>query len=190
MPLHKGHFLISGVTRSGKGQFLRGVIDGYRKKGFPVLFYSSKKAEIMDVGDMVDYSTTDAMEYFDTLKKAAESGKYAGIIAVMDEATDFFESARPQMREIMNSFAAYGVEVFIAVQRAKMVPPNIRNACENIVCFRQRPDDAAYVAEQYGQEFTEAADLMPSYFLARQGGFGEVVRGRSYDDSKGKFQRV
>lgn len=191
MPPHKGNFIIPGVPRSGKGQFVRGLADRYRAAGLPVLFYTSKKAEYVEVKDLVDYATMDAEAFHAKLKEAAESGRFQnGIIAIMDEAVQFFNANKKEMVEIMNEFPAYGVETYVVVQRAKMVPPNIRNACENIVCFRQKPDDAAYLAEQYGNEFLESANLLPSYFIGRVGGFGDVTRGRSYDDSNGSFQRV
>lgn len=191
MALHGGHYLVCGVTRSGKGQFLRGVIERYRKAGVSVLFYTPKLVEFVEVEPMVSKATMDAHEFYLLLKKAAESGKHPnGIVAIIDEATVFFKQARNEMEEIVNQFAAYGVEVYVVVQRAKQVEPNIRNACDNIVCFRQRPDDAAYVADQYGDEFNRAASIGHSHFLARQGAFGELIEGRSYDDSNGKFERV
>jgi DNA helicase HerA-like ATPase len=196
MALHDGHFLVCGLTRSGKGQLMRGMIERRRRAGVPVLYFTPKKAEEIEVRNMVDFCFHDPFAFFRELENCAlhrgdpwAAATYSGAVAIIDEATVFFKQARREMEEILNQFAAYGVEVFVVVQRAKQVEPNIRNACDNIICFRQRPDDAAYVADQYGEEFNDAAKIPASYFLARQGAFGPLIRGRSFDDSRG-FKRV
>ena len=135
---------------------------------------------------MADFRTQSADRFFEETKRAAESG-IGGICAIVDEAMSF---DRNKLVEMMNQFAAYGVEMWLQVQRAKMVPPNIRFAAENCIAFRQKPDDADYLAEQYDSAFKDCSTIEKGVFLQKIGEFGEVRRGRSWAMINGKFQRV
>ena len=131
--LHKGHFLVCGVTRSGKGMLMRRIAQEYRRRGVKVFLYTPRKDEYIDFDGLADFRTQSADRFFEETKRAAESG-IGGICAIVDEAMSF---DRNKLVEMMNQFAAYGVEMWLQVQRAKMVPPNIRFAAENCIAFRQ-----------------------------------------------------
>ena len=144
--LHKGNYLVCGMPRSGKGQLMRGLAERYRRAGLPVLYWSSKEAELIGVKKLVDYCDSDPDAFFAYSEKivkgfwkgAGESRKWIDgqpCVIMIDEGADFQQSNPNELRVILNQWPAYGVEAYVQVQRAKMVPPNVRNACDNCISF-------------------------------------------------------
>lgn len=186
---HKGNGLVAGKTRSGKGQFMRGLVKACRAEGAKAIHYTNKLIEHDGVKSLYDFATMDAAEFYTRLK--AEAFKCEGpILAVIDEAMTFHKSNPNEFVEILNQFAAYGVEVWLQVQRAKMVPPNIREAVENCVCFVQtHPDSAKVLAESFDMEFMDVCGLPKGEFIAKFG-MAQCVRGRSWNVVGGVFKGV
>ncbi len=186
---HKGSGLVAGKTRSGKGQFVRGLVKACRANGAKAIHYTPKQIEHDGVKHLYNFATMDAQEFYDRLKLEAHKREGA-IIAVVDEAMTFQQSNPSEFAEILNQFAAYGVEVWLQVQRAKMVPPNIREAVENCVCFTQtHPDSAKVLAEMFHVDFMDVVNLPKGEFIAKFG-MGAVQRGRSWNLIEGVFEGV
>ena len=192
--LHKGHYLVCGMPRSGKGQLMRKVAKDYRSAGIPVLYWTSKEAEKIGVERFVDRVFDDPNEFYtyaeSVLPKTAAEG--VGLILIIDEAADFQQTHPNELRKILNKWPAYGVECFVQVQRAKMVPPNVRNACDNVIAFKQRPDDARILAESYGDDLIHCgSESMPAgCFIQRSGIYGATVWGKSWEIKNGVFRSV
>jgi hypothetical protein len=153
-----------------------------------VLYWTSKEAELLGVKDIVDFVTMDPRQFFETADNVRNDRP---CIVMIDEAADFQQNLPNELRVILNQWPAYGVETYVQVQRAKMVPPNIRNACDNCISFKQRPDDAQILADSYGDIFLEvAAETFPQgCFIAREGIYGEPVFGKSWEVQNGTFRR-
>lgn len=184
------HVLVAGMTRSGKGQLMRSVSAKYKRDGIPTLYYTSKEVEALDVVKHVDYVETDAETFFRYCENVI---KVSPCVVVVDEAADFQQEKPNALREMLNKWGAYGCKIFVVVQRAKMVPPNIRNACESCVAFKQFPDDAKFLAECYGKEFEQVAlpVVRPGYYLYSESAYTPTVAGRSFwIDANGKFNRA
>ncbi|MBN2684391.1 MAG: ATP-binding protein [Pontiellaceae bacterium] len=184
------HTLVAGMTRSGKGQLMRSIARKYKRAGIPVLYYTSKEVEAHDVRKFVDRVITDAQEFFSYAQKVIMR---MPCIVMIDEAADFQQDLPNALREMLNKWAAYGCRIFVIVQRAKMVPPNIRNSCESCIAFKQFPDDAKFLSECYGKEFLQIAlpIVQPGMYLYSANAYSPVVAGRSfYYKENGEFVRV
>lgn len=187
--LHKGNYLVCGMPRSGKGMLMRGLAERYRKIGLPVLYWTSKEAELLGVRDMVHFVSMDANAFIEVADRVR---KDRPCIIMIDEAADFQQTNPNELRAMLNQWPAYGVEVFVIVQRAKMVPPNVRNACDNCISFKQRPDDAQILADSYGDEFIRTAtdEMTQGSFVCREGIYASAVYGKSWEVQNGVFRRV
>lgn len=187
--LHKGNYLVCGMPRSGKGMLMRGLAERYRKIGVPVLYWTPKEAELLGVKQMVNHVSMDALEFFQYADRVRNDRP---CIIMIDEAADFQQSNPNELRQMLNQWPAYGVECFIQVQRAKMVPPNVRNSCDNCISFKQRPDDAQILADSYGDIFIETASesFGQGCFICREGIYEAPVRGKSWEMKGGVFRRV
>ena len=187
--LHKGNYLVCGMPRSGKGQLMRGLADRYRRKGLPVLYWTSKEAERIGVQDIVSKVFTDPLEFFNYASRVKD---VSPCIIMIDEGADFQQMNPNELRVILNQWPAYGVETYVQVQRAKMVPPNVRNACDNCISFKQRPDDAQILSDSYGDVFLHVgAEYMPQgCFISREGIYADPVFGKSWEIVNEQFRRV
>jgi len=187
--LHKGNYLVCGMPRSGKGMLMRGLAERYKQIGVPVLYWTSKEAELLGVRDMVHYVSMDANAFFEFADRVRNDRP---CIIMIDEAMDFQQSNPNELRQMLNQWPAYGVETFVIVQRARMVPPNVRNACNNCISFKQRPDDAQILADSYGDEFLQTAtDAMgQGCFICREGIYAAPEFGKSWEVHGGVFRRV
>ncbi|MCF7847512.1 MAG: hypothetical protein K9M45_01580 [Kiritimatiellales bacterium] len=169
---------------------MRSIAESYKKQGVPTLYFTSKEVEALDVKKHVDFVETNAESFFQTSEKIV---RQTPCILMIDEAADFQQELPNALREMLNKWGVYGCRIFVVVQRAKMVPPNIRNSCESCIAFKQFPDDAKFLAESYGTEFLQISlpVVKPGYFLYRESAYAPVVAGRSfYFDANGNFIRV
>ena len=187
--LHKGNYLVCGMPRSGKGQLMRGLAQRYRAAGVPVLNWTSKETELLGVKPLVHYASMDIGSFVETADRVRNDRP---CIIMIDEAADFQQTNPNELREMLNKWPAYGVEVFVQVQRAKMVPPNVRNACDNCISFKQRPDDAQILADSYGDEFIQTApeSMRQGCFILREGIYSAAQYGKSWEFENGIFRRV
>lgn len=184
------HTLVCGMTRSGKGQLMRSIAEKFKKQGIPILYYTSKKVEAFDVEKYVDHVGMEAESFFDYAEKVIEQ---TPSIVIIDEAADFQKESPAALREMLNKWAAYGCRIFVVVQRGHMVLPNIRNACESCISFKQFPIDAKALADCYGQEFLQVAlkVVEPGFYLYSESAYSETVAGRSFFIApSGEFVRV
>ncbi len=168
---------------------MRGLAERYRRKGVPVLYWTSKEAELLGVRNMVHFVSMDADAFFQFADRVRNDRP---CIIMIDEAADFQQSNPNELRAMLNQWPAYGVETFVIVQRAKMVPPNVRNACDNCIAFKQRPDDAQILADSYGDEFLQTAteSFGQGCFISKEGIYDKAVYGKSWEMKNGLFRRV
>ncbi len=168
---------------------MRGLAERYRAKGVPVLYWTPKEAELLGVKPLVNFVSMAALSFFEYADRVRNDRP---CIIMIDEAADFQQSNPNELRVMLNQWPAYGVEVFVQVQRAKMVPPNVRNACDNCISFKQRPDDAQILADSYGDEFLQTASetMRQGCFIMREGVYDAAHYGKSWEMIGERFRRV
>jgi hypothetical protein len=182
MAQHKGHFLVLGITGTGKGALVSGVADRYRGKGVPVFLLTKKKDEYQSFP--ADCKTLSAERLMENLAKF--HGK-TGAMVVIDEAWAW--KWKGLLEEIPNAGRSKGFEMWVQGQRAYQMPPTVRNNCQNVFAFRQNPDDREWLVKNYGPEFDGVDRLEPGEYIFKAG-LAPAVRGRSFVMDGGTFRRA
>lgn len=182
MPQHKGHFLVLGITGTGKGALVSSVADRYRARGTPVYLLTPKKDEYHNFP--ADFKTQSDKRLFDVVEKF--HGK-RGVMVVIDEAWRW--QWKGLLEAIPNSGRSKGLEMWVQGQRAYQMPPTVRNNCENVFSFRQVPDDVKWLCQNYGPEFAGADKLEAGEYIYKAG-LSAAVRGRSFSLENGNFRRA
>lgn len=97
----------------------------------------------------------------------------------VDEAGKWKKNYLHILEEIATTGRHYGHNVHFIAQRAQMIPPTVRNQCENLFLFKQALDDArALAADFVADELLDAKTLKKGEFFAKIGVDGEVSRGK------------
>lgn len=194
---HPPHTLVVGETQSGKGQFVRSIAEARRAQGFPVLYYSSKLLERLDVECSVDWVTGDAGEFYERARTIVESGRE--VVLMIDEAKKFQKTHALELETMLCEWAAYGCQIYVIVQRAMQVFPDVRTNCGAVVSFLQGEESSAKIAKEFScRELMEATQLKKGHYLYYKDAFTPVQRGCSFwldendiqPDGKPKFHRV
>jgi len=182
MPQHKGHFLVLGITGTGKGALVSSVADRYRARGTPVFLLTKKKDEYQNFpADFKTYSDERLLVAVDEFH-----GK-RGVMVVIDEAWAW--KWKGLLEVIPNSGRSKGLEMWVQGQRAYQMPPSVRNNCQNVFSFRQNPDDREWLVKNYGTEFDGVDRLEPGEYIYKAG-LSAAVRGRSFSLEGGAFRRA
>ena len=179
---HKGHFLVLGITGTGKGALVSSVADRYRVAGIPVFLLTKKKDEYQTFP--ADFKTFSDARLLSVVQNF--SGKN-GAMVVIDEAWAW--KWKGLLEEIPNSGRSKGLEMWVQGQRAYQMPPTVRNNCQNIFSFRQNPDDREWLVKNYGPEFGPVDRLEPGEYIYKAG-LSAAVRGRSFKFENGGFKRA
>jgi hypothetical protein len=180
---HKGHFLVLGITGTGKGALVSSVAERYRARRTPVFLLTPKNDEYQNFP--ADFKTRSDKR----LLEAVESfnGK-RGVMVVIDEAWSW--KWKGLLEAIPNSGRSKGLEMWVQGQRALQMPPTVRNNCDNVFAFKQRPKDADWIVENYGHEFAGVDRLAAGEYIFKAG-MADAVRGRSFwFDENGIFRRA
>ena len=189
-----GHTLVIGATGAGKGV----ICHSYHEKwlaadaGHKVYLLCNKQNEYDRYKDHPRlFKTGDQFRFLEEvrgLKSPAEG--YCDTMVIIDEAFDWdWKKKKEGLQYIPNAARAHGVFMWVTSQFPTQMAPTVRANCDNIYCFKQRPNGAAWTAKEYEPEFIRASKLPDGYFI-HQAGTGRPVIGCAWRKVNGVFERA
>lgn len=152
------HNLVVGISNSGKTQLCKLVANS--NPNLDVIVFDPLKSG--GWGNKAKcFSTIEAFgKYLEMNQKA---------IVFIDEAKIVFDEDKKLAEKWLYQFRHKGYLIYLIAQRAKMIPPNARNQCSSVYAFKQKPEDAKLLADEYGDEFAELPKLKPLEFIYSNG---------------------
>ena len=148
------HYSLTGVCTCGKSIALKEIIiPGHRAAGRDVLVLDPLNAEWRHATRV----TTDPMAFVAALKKSWNC------IGIVDEIRVFYDDyeARAGIEWCFFAGRNRGHLMYCAAQRMKMIPPNIREQCGNLLLFNQNARGLADIAEDHNQPDAVLAATLP-----------------------------
>jgi hypothetical protein len=147
------HWLIVGVTGSGKSRIMREtVIPCWKRQGVAV-------AVLDPLGQRwgANYETPDPVRFLARLKASRR------VVAVVDEWPHFAKDWKTfnELQWLATIARNQGILSYFLAQRAMQVHPNVRNQCSKGLIFRQRPADAAILADLFDCDAINGATQLP-----------------------------
>lgn len=187
------HTLVLGATGTGKGVLVHSLHEKWLQAGMRVFLLCNKDHEYGKFADHPRlFKTKDQARLLEEVKKLqAPKEGFVDTLVIIDEAWDWdWKNREIGLQYIPNAARAHGVEMWCQSQFPTQMPPTVRGNCDNIYCFRLKPDGAEWAAKQYGNEFSNVVKLDKGRYLA-QLGLDDPFLGRSfYFDQDGNFQKA
>lgn len=152
------HNLVVGITFSGKTILCKEVAKENSEKDI-IVFDPIKSGGWPKHARC--YSTIEAF--------SSALDKYKSALVFIDEAKTIFNEDKTLAEKWLTQYRHKGYLFFLIAQRAKMIPPNARNQCTQIYAFKQKPEDAKILADEYGDELFEVSRLNKLEFIYSDG---------------------
>lgn len=102
---------------------------------------------------------SDPEKFLEFIKTARDSYVY------IDEAKTLADYDEKRFNEILYKRRHQGLLVYLIAQRTKMVKPNARNQCARVFAFKQSPDDAKELAEDFHSGIVNCAKVEKDNFI-------------------------
>lgn len=145
------HVLITGNILTGKTTLAQKLAARYQQENINVLVLDPMK----DPNWPADRVTASPDQFIDL------AARIRGASLFVDEAGDFLgKTKEKKKREKLATHARhYGHRTHFITQRVTQVPPNVRNQCAYLYCFKVGYNDADRLADQWGGRLKKAPDL-------------------------------
>lgn len=172
------HTLTIGRTETGKTRLQQTIAAELFKRKLPVLVCDPMlsqgwKAHAMfaELGELVEFARgIDSAHIF------------------VDESGQTVDGNDPAHSWLATTSRHRGHSVHFVAQRHTQLPPNMRNQCARLYCFRIGADDARQLSNEWAAEqLKAAAGLLPGQFVQVQGHTAETCR---LDFKTGKIIRI
>lgn len=178
------HWTVTGISGSGKSHYLkRFVIPAAKRNGVMVAVLDPvipPKAAMREWG--ADYVTADPFELVKVLMQSK------GVLTVIDEYGRYRKKFEYEQRLEWCTTEArnWGHLTHCCAQRLMMIPPSVRNNCDNAVVFRQARKDLAELAEHHDQPSLMDVAGWPKGLAYTVRPFEPLVKIRVFELRKGK----
>lgn len=136
------HTLICGVTESGKSTLARNLAFQLAKMGEKIIVFDPVGSEWPT--DSVIFS--DEEEFLGYVSSPEISNAHIFV----DEAGEVFTVGKKHTHWLLTRGRHIGFQVYMIVQRPKMIAPTCRTQCSRGYIFRLSPDDWREVAGDFG----------------------------------------
>ena len=195
------HTLIIGATGSGKGVLCHSTHEKWLAADpkHKVFLLCNKQNEYERYKPHPRlFATMDQYRYLEELQQLQSPKEgCCDTMAVIDEAFAWTWKKKAKdekgiekeigLQYVANAARAHGVFMWVTSQFPTQMAPTVRANCDNIYCFKQRPDGAEWAAKQYDEIFINSKKIQKGYFI-HQTGTDEPVTGCAwYKDESGKF---
>lgn len=148
------HTLVVGITGYGKTSKVREWCKFFKTER-KVLFLSPQLADHEKIRGIAHGITAD----LDTFKHWYH--QYYNCVCIIDEAGTYQDQDPAFIESIATMGRHRGHIGFFIVQRAKMVCPNIRSNCSNLIMATSKPHDCKLLMEDFHHPEVENAHKLP-----------------------------
>ncbi len=182
----RGHTLVIGATGAGKGVLTASQARAWQKAGMKVYLLCNKQDEYDDFP--ANFKTMDQARLLKEVKKLkAPSKGFVNTMVVIDEAWNWDWKGEGGLQAIANMGRGFGVGMWVQSQFPTQMAPTVRANCDNIFCFRLKPDAAKWATKQYGEEFRAAEEITPGRYIVQYGLNAPQFGTAWYTDKNGKW---
>jgi GTPase SAR1 family protein len=152
-----GHFLVVGLTGTGKTTLLVNLSNDLIDAKMPVAVLDPHLEERWDVDYLTD-SPSDFLSY-------AKQTRIPHIL-IIEEAGETIGRYGGDMNWFATQARHGGHIVLFCAQRTSQVDPTTRNNCRNLIAFEQNPKDAQLLYETFNNRLLlKSADLKIGEFI-------------------------
>lgn len=166
-----GHWLIVGMTESGKSSFARALAREYVSKGHaPIVLDVTRNREWGD--EAIIFTDPDEL-----LRYVQDPEQCVRQPIFIEEAGLALNKYQSQFQWLTTFSRHHGMRTHIVAQRAQMVDTTTRSQCTNLVAFGLTAKDAKIYAEEFnGEEIMQCATFPPGTYIHKTRYAPGVVR--------------
>lgn len=183
------HVLIVGITNTGKTTIAFDMASLYVKNGQRIIVLDPDlrrewmvtrwHEKITDV-EMKNGVMTDDPETFLNICKNAQ-----GCALFIDESGSMIGRYDTQLEWLATQSRKWGHKSHFIMQRGSQVSPTVRNQCSSAFVFKQSPDDAKVLSNNFVcPEFLEAPKLKKFQYIAKIEVDGVAYKSMTHYDEK------
>lgn len=169
--MSSGHWLIVGMTETGKSSLARAMAREYTKAGHvPIVLDVTRNKEWGS--DAIIFTDPDEL-----LRYVQDPQQCLRQPIFVEEAGLAVNKYSSQFQWLTTFSRHHGMRCHIVAQRAEMVDKTVRSQCANLAAFGLAPDDAkAYAREFNGKEILQCMTFQPGTYIHKTRFAPGVVR--------------
>lgn len=165
------HVLIVGITNTGKTTIAFDMARRYKKAGKRIIVLDPDLRREWEVPTVVDSGKeeieggviTDDPDEFLLICKNSQS-----CALFIDESGSMIGRYDTQLEWLATQSRKWGHKSHFIMQRGSQVSPTVRNQCSSAFVFKQSPDDAKVLSNNFVcPEFLEAPKLQKGEYIAK-----------------------
>lgn len=152
------HVLIVGITNTGKTTICFEMSARYRAAGKKVIVLDPDLRKEWNA----DYITDDPQEFLTVCKNSQSCALF------IDESGSMIGKYDTQLEWLATQSRKWGHKSHFIMQRGSQVSPTVRNQCSSAFVFKQSPDDAKVLSNNFVcPQFLEAPSLSKGEYIAK-----------------------
>ena len=169
--MSSGHFLIVGMTGSGKSSFARALSREYAKAGNTPIVLDKMRNREWGANSIIFTEPEEFLKYVQDPKQCLRQPIF------IEEAGLSIGRYESEYQWLTTFSRHHGFRTHIVAQRAEMVDKTNRSQCENLIAFGLAFDDAkAYAREFNGQEIMQTTTFRPGTYIHKTRYAAGVIR--------------
>ena len=169
--MSSGHWLIVGMTESGKSTLARALAAEYTKAGHTPIVLDVTRNKQWGAKAIIFTDPDELLAYVQDPKKCLRQ-------PIFIEESGLSVGKYDEQFQWLTTFSRHhGMRCHTVAQRAEMVNKTIRSQCTNLAAFGLSIDDAkSYAREFNGQEIMQCATFAPGTYIHKTRYAPGVVR--------------
>ncbi len=178
------HWLVIGMTESGKSSLLKELGSSLREAGQEVIACNptgeagyTRRDKYGRAG--AEWETRDPAELVREAHKRFYADRKKRRFLITDEAYEIFPRGGSENLWLVTSGRHVGFTVIAGTQASQQIEPRARTQFGGLYCFRCALTDAKFAADQWGKRELLGAPDLPTghYFRVAE---GQLTRGRAF----------
>lgn len=166
-----GHYLIVGLTESGKSSFARATAHEYAKIGHTPIVLDKTRNRDWPSNSIFFADPQELLNYVQDPEQCLRQPIF------LEEAGLALEEFRIPCRWLTTFSRHHGMRTHIVAQRAEMVDLTTRSQCTNLIAFGlSRKDAKSYADEFNGPEIMQCISFQPGTYIHKTRYAPGVVR--------------